>query len=150
MTDEVCNVTHANSVDLKWAPTFGFKFLSFIALAMILVSCASPIGYGGSGALAKNLAEAAVEATDTPLHASPAHANPYTAHTADLFRSMRTRRDPVSPVEEGHAASTLGNVADIALRLGRKLRWDPQADRFVNDAEVDSMRSRAARSPWSI
>jgi predicted dehydrogenase len=97
-----------------------------------------------------SLLDVKLKGSDTPLHTSPPHADPYTAHTADLFRSIRTRQDPVSPVEEGHAASTLGNVADIALRLGRKLRWDPQADRFVNDAEADSMLARAARSPWSI
>ncbi|NOX57160.1 MAG: Gfo/Idh/MocA family oxidoreductase, partial [Planctomycetes bacterium] len=73
---------------------------------------------------------------DTRLHASPEHKNPYTAHTADFFRSIRTRQDPVSPVEEGHAASTLGNVSDIALRLGRRLRWDPARDRFLNDDDA--------------
>jgi predicted dehydrogenase len=87
---------------------------------------------------------------DHRLHASPEHANPYTAHTADFFRSVRTRQDPVSPVEQGHAASTLGNVADIALRLGRRLKWDPAADRFVGDEQADAMLARAARSPWTI
>ena len=90
------------------------------------------------------------KADDTRLHASPEHRNPYTAHTADFFRSIRTRQDPVSPVEEGHAASTLGNVSDIALRLGRRLRWDPARDRFVNDDDANAMLSRAARSPWTI
>lgn len=88
--------------------------------------------------------------TDTRLHASPEHGNPYTAHTADFFRSIRTRQDPVSPVEEGHAASTLGNVSDVSLRLGRKLRWDPTQDRFLDDDEANLMLSRAARSPWTI
>lgn len=87
---------------------------------------------------------------DVPLHTSPEYPDPYTAHTADLFRSMRTRQDPVSPIEEGQAASTLGNVADIALRLGRKLQWDPARDRFVGDDEANAMLSRAARSPWMI
>ena len=87
---------------------------------------------------------------DQPLHASPRHADPYTAHTADFFRSIRTRQDPVSPVEEGHAASTIGNVADIALRLGRRLQWDPARDRFVSDDEANNMLSRASRSPWTI
>jgi hypothetical protein len=63
---------------------------------------------------------------------------------------MRTRQDPVSPVEAGHAASTIGNVADIALRLGRKLTWNPAQDRFVDDNEANNMLSRAARSPWTI
>jgi len=88
--------------------------------------------------------------TDTRLHASPEHSNPYTAHTADFFHSIRTRQDPVSPVEEGHAASTLGNVSDIALRLGRRLRWDPAHDRFANDDDANTMLTRATRSPWTI
>ncbi len=92
----------------------------------------------------------ALEAHDTPLHASPEHADPYTAHTADFFRAIRTRQDPVSPVEEGHAASTLGNVSDIALRLGRKLTWDPAGDRFVGDDQANQMLDRALRSPWEV
>ncbi len=102
----------------------------------------------------KSLLDVKLKPTDTPLHASPEYVKgfgaPYTDHTADFFRSMRTRQDPVSPVEAGHAASTLGNVADITLRLGRKLKWDPAADSFVGDDEANTMLSRAARSPWTI
>ena len=87
---------------------------------------------------------------DTPLHASPDHSNPFTAHTADFFRSIRTRQDPVSPVEAGQAASTLGNVCDIALRLSRRLTWDPQQDRFIGDDQANGMLARAARSPWAM
>jgi hypothetical protein len=74
----------------------------------------------------------------------------YTTHTADFFHSVRTRQDPISPVESGQAASTLGNVSDICLRLGRKLKWDPTQDRFVGDDQANEMCSRAARSPWTI
>ncbi|MFV1966153.1 MAG: Gfo/Idh/MocA family protein [Pirellulaceae bacterium] len=88
--------------------------------------------------------------SDTSLHTSPEYTNPYTAHTADFFRSIRSRQDPVSPVEQGHAASTLGNVSDIALRLGRKLTWDPQQSQFVGDDEANTMLSRAPRSPWFV
>ena len=98
----------------------------------------------------KSLLDVKFKPGDPRLHASPEHANPYTAHTADFFHSIRTRRDPVSPVEAGHAASTLGNVADIALRLRRKLKWDPAQDRFPGDDEANAMLARPARSPWTI
>jgi predicted dehydrogenase len=108
------------------------------------------VNRGGIWAEPASLLDVKLGQSDEPLHASPAHSNPYTAHTADLFRSMRTRQDPVSPVEQGHAASTLGNVADIALRLGRKLTWDPTQDRFIGDDVANSMLARAARTPWAI
>jgi predicted dehydrogenase len=108
------------------------------------------VNRGGIQAEPASLLDVKLGAADIPLHASPDHSDPYTAHTADFFRSMRSRQDPVSPVEQGHAASTLGNVADIALRLGRKLTWDPEQDRFVDDDEANNMLSRAARSPWTI
>lgn len=88
--------------------------------------------------------------TDTRLHASPSHANPYTAHTADFFRSIRSRQDPVSPVEAGQAASTLGNVSDICLRLGRPVKWDPTRDCFPGDDDANAMLARPARAPWTI
>ncbi|MHB8903390.1 MAG: hypothetical protein ACYC6Y_31895, partial [Thermoguttaceae bacterium] len=84
------------------------------------------------------------------LHASPAWNDSYTAHTADFFRSMRTRKPPVCPLEQGHYATTLGNVSDISLRLGRKLKWDPQNDTFIGDDEANSLLSRAERSPWTV
>ena len=91
---------------------------------------------------------------DTHLHASP-NQGPvdkygYIAHSADFLRSVRTRQDPVSPVEEGHAASTLGNVADIALHLGYKLKWDPNQGRFLGDDDANNMLSRPLRSPWTL
>lgn len=97
-----------------------------------------------------SLVDVQMKPRDKRLHASPEFENPYTGHTADFFRSIRTRQDPISPVEAGHAASTLGNVSDIALRLGRKLKWDPTQDRFPDDAEANTMLSRAARSPWTV
>lgn len=74
----------------------------------------------------------------------------YTPHTADFFRSMRTRQDPVAPVEQGHFASTFGNISDIALRIGRKLTWDWNKSEFIGDDEANQMLSRAERAPWTM
>jgi predicted dehydrogenase len=98
----------------------------------------------------ESLLKLQLKSGDTHLHVSPEHADPYTAHTADFFRAIRTRQDPVSPVEAGHAASTLGNVSDIALRLGRRVTWDPEHNSFVGDDVANTMLDRALRSPWTM
>ena len=88
---------------------------------------------------------------DEPLHVSPwINSNPYTNHTADFLRSVRNRRDPVSSIDDGHRASTLGNVADIMVRLGRKVRWDWKTERFVDDDQANQLLSRPMRPPWTL
>lgn len=96
------------------------------------------------------LLEVTLKGSDTQLHVSPSWGDPYTSHTADFFRSLRTRKAPVCPLEQGHYATTLGNVSDICLRLGRPLKWDPQKDCFVGDDQANAMLSRAERSPWTV
>jgi predicted dehydrogenase len=71
-------------------------------------------------------------------------------HYRNFLECVRSGRDPVSTVESGHRATVLGNVADIAVRLGRKLKWDPKAERFVNDEEANRKLSQPMRPPWRL
>jgi predicted dehydrogenase len=71
-------------------------------------------------------------------------------HHGNFLECMRTRRDPVAPVEAGHAATTLTIVADIATRLGHKVTWDWKKERFLDDETANRMCARSMRSPWSI
>ena len=68
----------------------------------------------------------------------------------DLLECIRTRQRTVAPVEVAHRASTVCSLCDISMRLGRKLRWDPQNERFANDAEADAMLWRPMREPWRL
>ncbi|MCL2303890.1 MAG: hypothetical protein FWC43_00950, partial [Planctomycetaceae bacterium] len=88
--------------------------------------------------------------SDERLHRSPNYEDPITAHTADFFRSIRTRQDPAATVEACHLATTLGNVSDIAMRLGRKLKWDPVLNCFIGDDVANQMLNVAERSPWTM
>ena len=71
-------------------------------------------------------------------------------HHQNWIDCMHTRRDPVAPVEAGHAATTLTIVADIATRLGRPLTWNWQEERFAGDDAANRMLSRAMRPPWRM
>ena len=71
-------------------------------------------------------------------------------HMGDFLRCVRTRKDPAAPVEVGHRSAAVCHLGNIAMRLGRKVKWDPVAERFVNDPEADRMLSRAMREPWHL
>jgi len=66
----------------------------------------------------------------------------------DWLTSIKTRIPPVAPVEVGHRACSNCLVSHIAMKLGRKLYWDPQQERFINDDEANAMLSRPQRYPW--
>ena len=68
----------------------------------------------------------------------------------DFLKCVKTRKDPYFPVDVGHRVSTICHLANISIRLGRKLKWDPKAERFESDAEANAMLSRPMRSPWKL
>ena len=63
---------------------------------------------------------------------------------------VKSRRDPYFPAEIGHRCSTVAHIGNIAMELGRKLRWDPDKEEFLDDETANRMRSRAMREPWGI
>jgi predicted dehydrogenase len=71
-------------------------------------------------------------------------------HYGDFLKCVRSRRDPVSPVEEGHKASYLGLIAETAVRLKRKLKWDPVKEEFPGDEEANALNARPYRKPWKL
>jgi predicted dehydrogenase len=63
---------------------------------------------------------------------------------------VRSRKDPYFPVEIGHAVATLMHVGNISMRLDRPLKWSPEKEEFLDDAQANSMRSRPMREPWTL
>jgi myo-inositol 2-dehydrogenase / D-chiro-inositol 1-dehydrogenase len=61
---------------------------------------------------------------------------------------IKSRKDPISPVEIGHRACSVCLVTHIAMKLGRKLNWNPDKEIFINDNEANSMLSRTQRAPY--
>ncbi len=72
------------------------------------------------------------------------------SHYRNFIDCVLSREEPIAPVEAGAQASYLGMVAEISIRLGRKLRWDPTAERFIDDAQANGLLSAPMRSPWHL
>jgi predicted dehydrogenase len=63
---------------------------------------------------------------------------------------VKSRKPCYAPAEIGHRTITIAHIGNIAMQLGRKLRWNPEAEQFVDDAQADAMLSRKQREPWTI
>jgi hypothetical protein len=50
---------------------------------------------------------------------------------------------------EGHLSSTLAHLANISLRAGRKLTFDPDKERFVGDEEANAYLTREYSKPYT-
>jgi len=71
-------------------------------------------------------------------------------HSLHFLDCVRTRSETVAPAEVAHRSTTVCHLGNIAVRLGRKLRWDPDREQFLNDDEANRMLGGAMRSPWRL
>jgi hypothetical protein len=71
-------------------------------------------------------------------------------HHLDWLTSIQTRQPAVTTPEEAHRSTSACILGWIAMKLGRKLAWDPVKEVFIGDDQANSMRSRPQRSPYGI
>jgi predicted dehydrogenase len=87
---------------------------------------------------------------EKPLEPDEVHLPASNHHQQNFLDCVKSRARTVAPVESAVRSDTLCQLSDIAMRLGRKLRWDPDKEQFVNDAQASRMLSRPMRSPWRL
>ena len=63
---------------------------------------------------------------------------------------IKSRQQCYAPAEIGHRTITIAHIGNISMMLGRKLRWNPAKERFVDDAVADGLLKRAMREPWIL
>jgi predicted dehydrogenase len=71
-------------------------------------------------------------------------------HHGNWLDCVKTRRQPIAPVEVAHRACSACLLHHIAMKLPRKLHWDPLKERFKNDDDANAMLSRPQRPPYAL
>ena len=71
-------------------------------------------------------------------------------HLANFVAATRSRKaaDLNADVLQGHLSATCCHLANISLRLGRKIRWDPDKEEIIGDREASAQLERPYREPW--
>jgi myo-inositol 2-dehydrogenase / D-chiro-inositol 1-dehydrogenase len=70
-------------------------------------------------------------------------------HMRDFFDAVKSRGVPISDVESHHRTMTSCHLANIALMLGRELKWDPDKQEFNGDEQATMLMSRPRREKYS-
>jgi predicted dehydrogenase len=66
----------------------------------------------------------------------------------DWVDCMRSRKKPLCELEEGHRVAVASNLANMSLRLGRAIHWDPDKEVVIGDKEAQAACVRPYRAPW--
>lgn len=71
-------------------------------------------------------------------------------HHGNWLEAIRDNKATIAPVEEAHRACSACLLHHIAMKLKRKLYWDPKTEKFSNDAEANAMLSRPQRKKYEV
>jgi predicted dehydrogenase len=71
-------------------------------------------------------------------------------HMGNFFDCVKTRKTPISDVVSQHRSASVCHLANISMRLGRKLAWDPAKEQFLSDDEANRCLSRLQRTPYEV
>ena len=68
----------------------------------------------------------------------------------DFLDCVKSREETYAPFEVGHRTITLSHLGNLCIALGRKLRWDPDRERFNGDDEANGMIGREMHNGWTL
>jgi len=71
-------------------------------------------------------------------------------HHRNFLDCVRSRQQTITPAEAAHRSASVGHLCQIAMLLGRKIRWNPVTEEILDDASATAMLSTPMRAPWHL
>ena len=72
----------------------------------------------------------------------------HVAHVRNFIDCLKTRSRPISDIEIGHRSTSAPHLANIALKVGRKIEWDWKKEEILGDQEASKFLTKEYRQPW--
>jgi predicted dehydrogenase len=90
------------------------------------------------------------ELLKTPLPDNAIHLEVSHNHMGNFFDCVRSRKDPIAKIEDGHRSAVIGHLIIIALRTGLRCTWDPVREKFTGQGAEEANRhlAREMRKPY--
>jgi predicted dehydrogenase len=105
---------------------------------------------GAKGTQAKKIDASNPKILESVIGPNEFHLPVSTNHHANWLESIRDNKQPIAPVEEAHRSCSACLLHHIAMKLNRKVYWDPVKEKFKNDEEANKMVSRPQRKAYAI
>lgn len=71
-------------------------------------------------------------------------------HMRDFLDCIKTRKDPIAPVNAGHRSASIGHLGKIACTLGASFKWDPETETFPKEPSLNGLLTRKYRGDWTL
>ena len=85
-----------------------------------------------------------------PIGGNDQKVYPANNHHANWLDCIRNGKETICTAETGHRSATICHLGNIGYRLGRKLKWDPAKELFVDDAAANKELAREPRTKWKV
>jgi predicted dehydrogenase len=79
-----------------------------------------------------------------------ARSNQHIQHVRNFIDCLKSREKPISDVETGHRSTTAPLLANIALKVGRKIHWDLESEKILDDKEASLLLTKQYRGQWKV
>ncbi|MCQ2395524.1 MAG: Gfo/Idh/MocA family oxidoreductase [Kiritimatiellae bacterium] len=71
-------------------------------------------------------------------------------HVRNFLDGIKNRTQAIAPAEVAHRSASIGHLCQIALKTHRKIRWNPETETIIGDAEATKLLGRVPRGPWAL
>jgi predicted dehydrogenase len=71
-------------------------------------------------------------------------------HKQNFLDCVKSRKLTICPAEVGHRSISVGLLGEIAMLTGRKIKWNPDTEEIIGDAEASALLGRSYREPWIL
>jgi len=71
-------------------------------------------------------------------------------HQQNFLDCVKSRKLTICPAEVGHRSISVALLGEIAMLTGRKIKWDPEIEEIVGDAEAGALLGKSYREPWVL
>ncbi|MHC4648285.1 MAG: Gfo/Idh/MocA family protein [Planctomycetota bacterium] len=136
-TDYECTCKYANGVELVMSSTLAGGTKWYGDKGWVYVS------RGRLDANPKSVLDDVIGPDETRLYHSR-------DHLQNFLDCIKSRQATITPCEVAHRSASVGHLSQIAMWLGRKIRFNPDTEQIIDDPTAAALLGKAMRGGWHL